>query len=91
MALFFFQMTFEDASQMQCKTEVADTVEEVYGYQDADGNTIVLPPGADIKEIIGEDGSKTMRLVQIRIPAGSDGKNWLSLVQEAEEEEEQES
>lgn len=75
---------------MQCKTEADDAVEEVYGYQDEDGNTIVLPPGADIKDIMGEE-SKTMRLVQIRIPAGGDAKNWLNLVQETEEDEEEES
>ncbi|XP_011506031.1 PREDICTED: zinc finger protein 502-like isoform X2 [Ceratosolen solmsi marchali] len=76
------QMAFEDSEVMECKTEVADAVEEVYGYQDADGNTIVLPAGANIKEII-EDGNKTMRLVQIRIPTNpaGDGRSWLSLVQ----------
>jgi non-homologous end joining protein Ku len=75
-------MTFEDSEVMECKTEVTDNMEEVYGYQDADGNTIVLPTSANIKEII-EDGNKTMRLVQIRIPTDSagDGRSWLSLVQ----------
>lgn len=73
-------MTFEDG-ELECKTE-ANGVEEVYGYQDAQGNTIVLPPGTDINDLL-VDGNKSMRLVQIRIPtdAVANDKNWLSLVQ----------
>lgn len=71
-------MAFEGAEIMQCKTEAGDDFEEVYGYQDEDGNTIVIPPGTDIGSIIDTE-NKPLQLVQIRLPAGTNfGKNWLN-------------
>lgn len=55
---------------MECKTETSDGFEEVYGYQDEDGNTILLPPGTDISRVYDSD-NKQMQLVQIRLPAGT--------------------
>ena len=82
MTLANFQMSFEEAEVLECKTEEEDVEEEIYAYQNEDGDTIVLPAGTDIKQIIGE-GNQTMRLVQISLPSDSSGdsRNWLSLVQ----------
>ncbi|KAJ8681290.1 hypothetical protein QAD02_017077 [Eretmocerus hayati] len=72
------QMEYDNSDDVDCKIDGDDEMEEIYGYQDEDGNTIVLPPGADINEILGV---RKMQLVQIRLPAGAadDDRNWLSI------------
>ncbi|XP_014216859.1 zinc finger protein 436 [Copidosoma floridanum] len=61
----------EESSVMKCEDEEDDqNVEEVYGYQDDEGNTIILPRGTDIKQLLTQE-NKGLQLVQIRVPSGS--------------------
>ncbi|XP_014223163.1 zinc finger protein 431-like [Trichogramma pretiosum] len=72
-------MEFNDGL-IECKEEVDDS-EGVYEYQDEDGNTIVLPAGSDIKQII-DPIDKSVKYVQISVAdTVTDSKNWINIIQ----------